>query len=38
MADVFISYPHISPDQDLAFHLAAHLTRHNISHFLDTKI
>jgi hypothetical protein len=38
MADVFISYRHILPDQDLAAHLAKCLKKHDIAHFVDTEL
>lgn len=38
MAEVFISYRHISPDQDLAARLANYLAQRRITHFLDTEI
>jgi hypothetical protein len=38
MADVFISYRHVSPDQDLAAELARYLGEHRVSCFVDTGI
>jgi hypothetical protein len=38
MADVFISYRHVSPDQDLAAELATYLGTHGVSCFVDTEI
>jgi len=38
MADVFISYRHVSPDQDLAAELSSFLQGRNISFFRDTGI
>jgi hypothetical protein len=38
MAEVFISYRHISPDQDLAARLANYLAKRRVTHFLDTDI
>ncbi len=38
MADVFISYRHILPDQDLADHLAGYLAKNRITYFVDSKI
>jgi hypothetical protein len=36
MADVFISYRHVKPDQDLAAELQNHLSRAQVPHFIDT--
>jgi hypothetical protein len=38
MTDVFISYRHVIPDQNLAAELAAYLADHGVSYFLDTEI
>ena len=38
MADVFISYRHVSPDQSLVAELATYLGANNVSHFVDTEI
>jgi len=38
MADVFISYRHVSPDQDLAAELAKYLDERKVSYFVDKKI
>ena len=38
MADVFISYRHVSPDQDLAAELARYLGDRRVSFFIDTEI
>jgi hypothetical protein len=38
MTQVFISYRHISPDQELAQFLADHLLRHSLSVFVDTQL
>jgi hypothetical protein len=38
MAEVFISYRHVSPDQDLAAQLAKYLDERRVSHFVDTEI
>src|SRR2546423_787785 len=38
MARVFVSYRHVSPDQDLAAELTNFLTQNNISFFADTRI
>jgi len=36
MADVFISYRHVRPDQDLAAELKNYLNENRVSHFIDT--
>jgi len=36
MAEVFISYRHVKPDQDLAAELATYLVDRGVSHFIDT--
>lgn len=38
MAEVYISYRHIKPDQDLAAELSEYLTGHRVSYFRDTDI
>jgi hypothetical protein len=36
MADVFICYRHVKPDEDLAAELGNYFTKHRVSHFIDT--
>lgn len=38
MSKVFVSYKHVSPDQELADHLARHLEGRGASVFLDTRM
>lgn len=38
MAEVFISYRHVQPDQQLAAELASYLTEHQVAPFVDTEI
>ncbi|HEV3200662.1 MAG TPA: AAA-like domain-containing protein [Bryobacteraceae bacterium] len=38
MADVFISYRHVKPDEDLVAELAKYLTDHRVAHFVDTEL
>jgi hypothetical protein len=38
MAEVFISYRHVNPDQELAAELAHYLRERRVSHFVDTEI
>jgi hypothetical protein len=38
MADVFISYRHVRPDQDLAAELKNYLNENRVSHFIDTEL
>lgn len=38
MADVFISYRHVNPDQLLAAELSSYLTARGVTHFLDKEI
>src|SRR4051794_7236254 len=38
MADVFISYRHVKPDQEFAVELGKYFTDHRVSHFIDTGI
>ncbi len=38
MTQVFISYRHTSPDQDLAGSIEAHLKRHGFAVFIDTQL
>lgn len=38
MADVFISFRHVNPDQQLAAELAKYLTQHGVTYFIDYEI
>jgi hypothetical protein len=38
MADVFISYRHVKPDQDLAEELKNYCIQAGVSHFIDTRL
>jgi len=38
MAEVFISYRHIKPDEDLALELATYLSDRTVSHYIDTEL
>ena len=38
MAEVFLSYRHVKPDQDLAVELSKYLRENGVSHFVDTEI
>ena len=38
MAEVFVSYRHVKPDEDLAAELATYLTQRGVAYFVDTKL
>ena len=38
VAEVFISYRHVKPDEDLAVELARYLSEHHLSCFVDTQL